>query len=78
MRSADFPGSDERSNNLEISKKGRNFPGPALGSLADCCPPTHFDFVLFVVAGILSRLTGFLIADKIFRDVCDVCRQATT
>ena len=51
------------------SKKERDFAGPALGSLADCCPPTYFDCVSFVAAGILSRPTGFLIADKIFRDV---------
>jgi hypothetical protein len=70
MRSVDFPRSDEGRNNLEMKQEGKRFPRTCVRVVGRlCCPPTYFDFVLFVAAGILSRPTGFLIADQIFRDV---------
>lgn len=70
MRSVDFRRSDEGRNNLEIKQEGKRFPRTCVRVIGRLCfPPTHFDFVLFVAAGILSRPTRFLIADQIFRDI---------
>jgi hypothetical protein len=70
MRFVDFLRFDEGHDSLEIKQEGKRFSRTCVRVVGRlCCPPTYFDFVLFVAAGILSRPTGFLIADRILRDV---------